>query len=207
MYKKHKSFSNSSIPAELWTRASLGLVLCVMASIKELLLPLGFSWQLLPDMCHDLCCPLRKDLGAQQVLHSVIHMNLSNRAAASPYKLSLQAITACKATNAMSLSEMFLFGSSLASFLQSLCFFIHTTWISLSFCFHLVPKATVLAKLFFTLPSFPSWHICPCGLTITFLRKCQSSLASFLSPLLWNLSSSSFLHLFILSHAVLADRL
>lgn len=102
---------------------------------------------------------------------------------------------------------MFLFGSSLASFLQSLCFFIHTRWISLSFCFHLVPKVTVLAKLFFTLLFFPSWHLCPCGLTITFLRKCQPSLASFLSPLLWNLSSSSFLHLFILSHAVLADRL
>lgn len=88
-------------------------------------------------------------------------------------------------------SEMCLSSSRLASLFQSSCF-LHTTRLSLSFCFSLVLKATLLTKLFFTLPSSPNSHICPRAQTITSLRKCQLFLASFLFSFPWNQSRVAF---------------
>lgn len=118
---------------------------------------------------------------------------------------TLQTTITCKATMVMLPFEMFLFCS--ASLLPQPCFSLSDFMlnshniVSSSFMF---PSSTQ-SHCFSQARHYPNWDVCSRALTITSLRKCQLSLASSLSSLPWKLSSSRFLHLFILTYTVLLD--
>lgn len=190
MYEKFNCVPKSCIPVELWTQASFGLF-CVTVSVEQLLQDV--SWQLLPDACHYLlCCLLGKDLHIQQVMHSVSHISLPKKDPATPCELALLNAVNHQHSQRHKCHAPFWDVPVQLQVSLSLSVFMLPSHNKV-FTFFLFPfSATLLAKLFFTLPSSPNWHICSHAQTITSLRKCQFSLTSFLSSLPWNLSRVVF---------------
>lgn len=141
-------------------------------------------------------------------MHFVSHISLSNNNATSLYELSvpnavghhhLQSHHGYAPFWDVPVFLLPLSCLSLAFLFETLCL-IHTILFPLL----LLPCSTQ-THCFSQASHYSNWDACPCALTITSLRQCQLSLASSLSSLPWNLSSSCFLHFFILRYAVPVD--